>query len=447
MANETTTRIKIPMGNKNILDKYISGTRRQEGSRLNDDGEWEDAEWDVNLINPLDLVDDDYYDNPIMIGENNTFIARFGGLKHWPMDYDAYDSEDENATVLCFESGNGIHPGILIKISKMFPNDEIQINIWVECGGEDEIIMKNGEVISERTCDDDEDYCDNEYESDDIEEIDIEDLDIHYDMLAEKEEFANLYSEEMARQKYEAAMELAESGKYEEAIHGLKEVIDSDNKYHDDALNNMGVCLQRLGRYAEAAEAYRACDTNIAKENLVAMFDNKQLDFTVEEYIENCEIMQKRNFQMGFLMLSWLYQNNDKGVENPQKAYSVLLEGLEKCEKAERIVFEIAYLLDNGKCVEMDNHKSHLCYESLVNAENIKAETKEVAQYNYAWQCRKGRGCEKDIEKAIKYFEMSAATGYVDAIKVLIDIYRGAEEGYMDEEKAQNWQKKLEELN
>lgn len=111
-----------------------------------------------------------------------------------------------------------------------------------------------------------------------------------------------------------------------------------------------------------------------------------------------------------------------------------MIEGLISCKENTKLKFEIGYLLEKGIGCKVDNVASHKYYKSILDSENI------VAKYNYALQCRQGRGCKQDIPEAIKYFTIAGEKNYLDAIDELIKIYSSGE--YKDNKLAKYWKDK-----
>lgn len=238
---------------------------------------------------------------------------------------------------------------------------------------------------------------------------------------------------------YDEGMKYAKKHEYELAIETLIP-LTKKGKYINQANCNIGVCYERLKDYENAKKFYMASNNDIAKHNVLILFDNEQVVFTNEEYFEECDYLIKRHNQFGYLYLSYIHQNDKRGVEDKEKAFNLLLDGLENCPKCERLVFEIAFLLAGGCGCKKDHYKSHILYRTLLEGNNV------VAKYNYAEQCLFGWGCKKDVDEAIKYFTIAGEKNYKDAISYLIKIYTDKDEGHADKEKALYWQTKLDRL-
>lgn len=242
---------------------------------------------------------------------------------------------------------------------------------------------------------------------------------IHREVLKELEdiEISNLR---------EGAVKLAKDGKYEEALEILLPLAESGDK---NSQNDIGVVYEKLKDYEQSARWYKLCDNELSTENLLKHYDRKRVKFTAEEYIYACNKLIDYGNENGYLYLSYIYQNNNKGVENHKKAFEILLKGLINCESTVGLIFELGYLLERGIGCEVDNYKSHKCYEAILNRG-----TTSVVHYNYALQCYQGRGCEQDIPKAIKHYEIAVSkSNYYDAIEDLIEIY--STEEYKNEDR------------
>ena len=234
---------------------------------------------------------------------------------------------------------------------------------------------------------------------------------------------------------YDEGMKLAKEGRYEEAIKFLEPVALNGNK---DAQNNLGVVYQRLKNYENSYKWYKLCGSDLAKENILRLYDYHRVEFTVEEYLELCQWFIDKNNQIGYLYLSYIYQNNSKGIEDQPRAFNALIEGLVSCEDNTKLRFEIGYLLEKGIGCKVDYVASHKYYKSILDSENV------VAKYNYALQCRQGRGCKQDILEAIKYFTIAGEKKYPDAINELIQIYSKGE--HEDAKLAKYWKEKKAKL-
>lgn len=247
--------------------------------------------------------------------------------------------------------------------------------------------------------------------------------------------------EELKQQSenYNRGMEYAKKGKYELAIETLMP-LSKEGKYVASASCNIGVCYERLGDYENAKKYYMASNDAIAKCNVLKLFDNKHVDFTNNEYFDACNYLIKRHNQIGYLYLSYIYQNNERGIEDKTRAFKLLLDGFENCPKYDKLVFETAFLLGRGCGCKEDLYKSHILYKTILDSENI------VAKYNYAEQCLFGYGCKKDVDEAIKYLTIAGEKDYEDAIKYLLQIYTDKDGGYSNQEKAKYWQAKLDRL-
>lgn len=108
---------------------------------------------------------------------------------------------------------------------------------------------------------------------------------------------------------YDEGMKLANEGRYEEAIKFLEPVALNGDK---DAQNNLGVVYQRLKDYENSYKWYKLCGSELAKENILILFDNHRVEFNVDEYLELCQWFIDKDSQIGYLYLSYIYQNDLK---------------------------------------------------------------------------------------------------------------------------------------
>ena len=251
---------------------------------------------------------------------------------------------------------------------------------------------------------------------------------VHEEMLQEfMQKEVELYHDE--------GVKLAKQGKYKEAVELLLPLAEAGFK---SVQNDLGVVYERMKDYKNCVRWYKECGSDLALENLLAIYDNKKYDFEVEDYFAICDKLISHRKQKGYLYKSYIYQIDYKGVEDHKKAFEVLLEGLIYCEQKDRLVFELGYLLEKGIGHEVDNYKSHKCYEAILSTKSKTINA--TVNYNYALQCYQGRGCEKDVPKAIKYFEIAGEQNYPDAIEYLIEIYSSKE--YKNEERLKYYKEK-----
>ena len=250
---------------------------------------------------------------------------------------------------------------------------------------------------------------------------------IHIEVLKELEELE-------ISQLHDEAVKLAKEGKLDEAIELLLPLAEAG---HKDSQNDIGVVYEKKKDYENSAKWYKECGGELSTENLLKHYDNKRVKFTVEEYYEACEKLIGFKNANGYLYMSYIHQNNQMGVEDQTKAFNYLLKGLINCENTVGLIFELGYLLEKGIGCEADQHKSHLCYEAILDRKSSA-----VVHYNYALQCYQGRGCEQDIPKAIKHYEIAVQkSNYYDAIEDLIEIYSLKE--YKNEKRLEELKKLL----
>ena len=230
------------------------------------------------------------------------------------------------------------------------------------------------------------------------------------------------------------AVSIAETGDLEKA----KEILlPYALEGYEDAQNDIGVVYERMKDYKEAEKWYKKSPSTLSIINLLTLYDNKRVDFDLRDYMDCCDTLIKEKNQNGYLYLSYIHQIDFKGVEDHKKAFQVLQEGILFCKENEKLKFELGYLLEKGIGCEVDNYMSHKCYESILHG------GEKVSNYNYALQCYQGRGCERDIKKAIVYFKVAAEQKYKDAIKCLIKIYSSEE--FKDAEQLKYYQSMIEE--
>lgn len=250
---------------------------------------------------------------------------------------------------------------------------------------------------------------------------------IHIEVLKELEEME-------IDKLHEEGVKLAKEGKLDEAIELLLPLAEAG---HKDSQNDIGVVYEKKKDYVNSAKWYKECGGELSTENLLKHYDHKRVKFTVEDYYEACEKLINFKNANGYLYMSYIHQNNDMGVEDQVKAFNYLLKGLINCEQTVGLIFELGYLLEKGIGCEADQYKSHMCYEAILDRTSSA-----VVHYNYALQCYQGRGCEQDIKKAIKHYEIAVKkSNYHDAIEDLIEIYSLKE--YKNEKRVEELKKLL----
>lgn len=303
--------------------------------------------------------------------------------------------EDTQSATFVVSGWNDCPDGVLEYISKMYPDKEFEVTqsweTWEDDDpGYDECILLNGRWFHDHQA--------------------VED-----DKLFEK------------------GMAIAEAGNYEEAIVVLKPLVEKED---DNTLCNVGVCYERLGNYEKASELYKKSSAFTAKENLLKLYDHNHIKFDLNNYKETCEELIKRHRQEGYLYMSYLHQDKEKGEYDEKQAFIDVTEGLTNCNKVDNLLFEYAYLCEKGIGTEVDNEKSHSFYKMLLDHPEWF-----MAKYNYALQSMQGRGCKKNIKEAIKLFTICADKfSYEEAVDRLIEIYSMDE--YRDAKKVKYWKSK-----
>ena len=199
----------------------------------------------------------------------------------------------------------------------------------------------------------------------------------------------------------------------------------------DKAMNDIGVCLEKMEKYDEASKWYEKSNLELAKENLLLQYDNKRISLNVEKYTNACNYLVERRNPKGYLYLSYLYQREDSGLANKKNAIGILNKGLKQAY-SERLVFEKAYLLN---LYNRDLKESHKLYRKLLTSDDGFTKT---ARYNYALQCWTGRGCKKNVTECIVWLTIAAMDGYRDAFTKLIELYE-TEKGYMNKKQVEVW--------
>lgn len=219
------------------------------------------------------------------------------------------------------------------------------------------------------------------------------------------------------------AMEYAESGQYEIAIHHLLPLALEGN---ETAMNNLAVTYQRTGRYKNAYKWYKKANMMISKENILALYYNQQIPFNYEEYRLYCNELIDQDDEGGYFYLSKLYMDNKFGLVDKKFAYLTVLEGLSKSfenSKGDRLKFLYAYFLNDGIGCEIDYTKSNKIYRNLAKHSTYDNLLTNVCRHNYGLQLLDGRGCEENIDEAIGFLSVAAFDGYRPSIKILIEIY------------------------
>jgi len=310
-----------------------------------------------------------------------------------------FDWDDKKGSATLTLSGWKDYPrGLFSYISKMYPEEHFEVNEWWDCDfDDDDPGYADYLLVDGKWYDDEKDY--------------------ENDMT------------------YDRGMAVANEGKYQEAIEVLTPLIQVGN---NSAICNIGVCYERIGNLEMARDLYKKSQACDAKLNLLRLYDNNRIAFEKDDYIEACNYLMERNWEEGFLYLAYYYENKEYGELDIGKAIDLIKIGMEKCKDVKQLMFEFAYLLETQSEFE-DQYKAHAFYQMLLHTDFV------VAQYNYALQCLQGRGCDKDIDLAIKWFTVSAEGNYVPAMEKLVGIY--GDEKTKDLEKLNYWNDKIKENN
>lgn len=221
---------------------------------------------------------------------------------------------------------------------------------------------------------------------------------------------------------FEDAMKLAYDNRFSEAINMLSRISDRNSV----VINNIGVCYERLNDYEKAAKYYLEAKSETSLENYVRLCDRNKTEYEEETYVMCCKELIKMNNSQGYLYLSYIMQKPESIFYNKEKAFRLLEYSVGHDMYDTYTLFELGFLYNQGMHGEKDYFKSHLCY-SLILDKN------DVAKYNYALQCMSGRGCEIDVDEAVKYFTLAALNGYKDAIRCLVEIYDSTGDRHNDE--------------
>ncbi len=219
------------------------------------------------------------------------------------------------------------------------------------------------------------------------------------------------------------ALNHAEAGEYEY----VKELLLPLAYGGDErAINDIGVCFEKIGDYKKAKDYYMQSSDNTAKENLLKLFDSKRIAFDEEEYIKAAKWLMENDSPKGFLYMAYYYEGLFNNEPNIDKALEYLDYGYNEHGWRTDLVFERAYILDTYVGSEEACKKSHKLYFDLINeGDDGYAIT---AKYNYAKQTYLGRGCTKNVYTALRYYILAAMDNYKDAYKELINIYENDKE-------------------
>ena len=231
---------------------------------------------------------------------------------------------------------------------------------------------------------------------------------------------------------YDEGMELANAGKYQAAIDVLSTIPDKNNH---DLINNIGVCYERLKCFETAADYYHRSKITLAKVNLLKLYHSKKIDINVRDYKDTCRTLIRRKSSSGYYYLSLLYDS----IGDHKAAMEIANLGCKACPRQSDIIFQLAWLkIEYGK-TPTELEEGHALYGSLLCRED-KEKFYMTARHNYAYQCQKGIGCQKDVEKAIFWYEKAYEAGYEDAAQDLINIYTN-EVGFVNRDKARHWER------
>lgn len=240
---------------------------------------------------------------------------------------------------------------------------------------------------------------------------------------------------------YSVGMQYAENGMFNEAISILWPLAKTGDV---EAMCNIGVCYERINDYEEAGRCYVRSDCNMAKLNLLKLYDNKRIAFNQDEYVKACDFLTNHDDWHGYLYMCYMHQDYYEGLENGEKALEYVRKAIETFGRNEQLTFEEAFVLNAYARNQEDYKQSHSLYERLIKSES-ESGFSTTAKYNYALQCRLGNGCDKNIELAIYWLIRAAMHKYHDAYVKLIDIYEN-EEGYVSPSNAEVWKKLLNEV-
>lgn len=239
---------------------------------------------------------------------------------------------------------------------------------------------------------------------------------------------------QMNKNAYIKGMSFAYNGEYDKAIEILLPL--AKNGY-EEAYNDLGVCFHNSGDYEKAKKWYEKCECSTAKENLLRLYFHQLIEFEEEKYFGICEELMNQNNEYGYHELFGLYAYGTLVEHDYNKAFSYLLKGIVNCNESNLLIFDLGYAYEYGIGVAKDDSISHMWYERLIDIPKEK-----VAEYNYALQCYYGKGCEKDLARAIHYFEESAELEYKSAMEHLVELYEKGE--YLNKEKYEEYKNKLQ---
>lgn len=248
------------------------------------------------------------------------------------------------------------------------------------------------------------------------------------------------FREEKPLSTYERGMQHAYSGEYEEAIKLL-----SSLKGNSDALNNIGVCYERLKDYEKAYEYYQKANIPLSMDNLLTLYNSEKIPMNVEDYEAICDRLIDIDDYNGYLYKSKLYSKEHPDVpENKELAIRYAEQGYRLFPEEAEIVFNYAWCLCVYSETEEEKELSHKLFESLLVIDSKEDhELSSIAKSNYAWQFENSQGCEKDIERAIYWYIRAYEEGFVKAAQSLVYIYQLID-GYVNEENARFWQEQYD---
>lgn len=235
---------------------------------------------------------------------------------------------------------------------------------------------------------------------------------------------------------FDKAMEYANAAKYELAINYLLPLATHDD---EESINNLGVCYLRLKKYEQAYKWFKKTTDTIAIQNILTLYDNDYIKFNLEEYISLCNILIEKESPEGYLYLSYIYQNNKRGIECKRLAYLAICDGLTKFKNNKSLLFEFAYLTEHGIGCDIDYEVSYKCYKALAIDNSVSESKLTVARYNLGLQLIQGKGCEVNYEEGINFLTLAAIKNYKDACTYLTRILTVIED-IKDLELASMWE-------
>ena len=242
-------------------------------------------------------------------------------------------------------------------------------------------------------------------------------------------------TKEQCLEYYEIGMEYAYACEYEKAINCLLPVAECGD---EDATNNLGVCYMNSKRYSEAYKWFKRVKSNTSLFNILKLYEKNLIPFNFDEYLRFCNLLLEEKDPNGYLYLSYLYQDEERGVQDQKRAFLSILNGLGNCYDQTKLRFEYAYLLKNGIGCEQNLNLSYGNYRYVAIRNSSENYFLRISRYYVGIALLKGQGCNQNFYQGQWFLTLSAIDGYKPACEYLAYFFKNFEDN-LDLEKGEMW--------